>query len=227
MKIRCPDGTEKTVEECKNCPSPCHPSPVRHALLHGRDRKRKPKEKPAFGVTTLTTNCLRQSYYRLTEEEIRDLEKLWIFSRGHAMHEFVTKTLEEGQKEVFVKKKFPYYDIIGFIDALHEDTIHEFKTTSNLPQEPQKHHILQAQAYYSLLDELKQSATKKIIITYLSMNKIKHFEVIPRNILPWLKTRAAKLTQALKTNIPPPAEATWLCNYCDHKDLCDKENQVS
>ena len=224
MKIRCPDGTEKSVEECKNCPHPCHPLPVRHALLHGRDRERKPKEKPAYGVTTLTTNCLRQSYFKLTEEEIHDLEKLWIFSRGHAMHEFVTKTLEDGQKEVFVKKEFPHFDIIGFVDAIHDDTIYEFKTTSNIPEQPQKHHVLQGQAYFSLLDPLKQSVIKKINITYLSMNKIKHFEAIPRDILPWLRTRAAILTQALETKTPPQAEVTWLCNYCDWKDKCEKLN---
>ena len=145
MKIKCIDGSHKTVEECKVC-GKCLPKPVHHALLHGRDRERTPKEKPAYGVTTLTTNCLRQSYYKLTEEEVHDLEKLWIFSRGHAMHEFVTKTLEEGQKEVFVKKEFPHFDIIGFVDAIHEDTIYEFKTTSNVPEEPQKHHVLQGQA---------------------------------------------------------------------------------
>lgn len=221
MKIRCPNGDIKTVEECKAC-GKCHPEPVHHSLLHGRDRVRTPKEKPAYGVTTLTTNCLRQSYYKLTEEEILDLEKLWIFSRGHAIHEFVTKTLEDGEKEVFVKKEFPHFDVIGFIDALRGDTIYEFKTTANIPEAPQKHHVLQGQAYYSILDPLKQSAIKKIIIVYLSMKKIKHFETVPRNILHWLESRAAILTHALRTKTPPPAEMSWLCRYCDFADKCNQ-----
>lgn len=223
MKIKCPTGEHKSIEECKVC-GKCLPTPVHHALLHGRDRERADKEKPAFGITTLTTNCLRQSYYKLTEEEILDLEKLWIFSRGHAMHTFVTKTLEKGEKEVFVKKEFPHFDIIGFIDAIHRGAIYEFKTTANIPDEPQKHHILQAQAYYSLLDPLKQPTIKKIIIVYLSMQKIKHFEVVPRNILPWLQARAAELVQALQTKTPPQAELTWLCKYCDFKDKCNNKN---
>lgn len=224
MRVRCPNGDLKTVEECRNCKTPCHPLPVRHALLHGRDRERTKKEKPAFGVTTLTANCLRQSYYKLTEEEILDLDKLWIFSRGHAIHAYVTKTLKNEEKEVFVKKEFPHYDIIGFIDALHDDVLYEFKTTANIPEEPQKHHILQGQAYYSLLDPLKQSTIKKIKIVYLSMQKIKTFEAVPRDILPWLQSRAEILTQALQTKTPPPAEMTWLCNYCDWKDKCEQQN---
>jgi len=224
MKIRCPDGEHKSVEECKDC-CKCLPKPVHPSLLHGRDRVRTPKEKPAYGVTTLTTNCLRQSYYKLTEEEILDLEKLWIFSRGHAIHEFVTKTLEDGEKEIFVKKEFPHFDVIGFVDAIRDGAIYEFKTTTNLPEEAQKHHMLQGQAYYSLLNPLTQQAINKIIIVYLSMSKIKHFEVVPRNILSWLEARAAQLTQALNAKTPPKGEMSWLCRYCDWKTKCDLYNK--
>jgi len=224
MKIRCPNGDLKTIEECRNCKNPCLPLPIRHALLYGRDIERTNKDKLTFGVTSLTSNCLRQAYYKLTEEEILDLEKLWIFSRGHAMHTFITKTLEEGQKEVFVKKEYPSFSIIGFIDAIHDDVLYEFKTTANTPETPQNHHILQGQAYYSLLDPLKQSSIKTIKIVYLSMQKIKTFDVIPRDILPWLQNRAAILAQAIQTKTPPPAEMSWLCKYCDFSDLCEQEN---
>jgi len=221
MKIRCPDGSHKSIEECRAC-GKCLPKPIHHALLHGRDRERIDKEKPVFGVTSLTADCLRQSYFKLTEEQVLDLEKLWIFSRGHAIHTFVTKTLEEGEKEIFVKKEFPHFDIIGFIDAIHEGIIYEFKTTANIPDEPQKHHILQGQAYYSLLDPLRQSTIKKIVLVYLSMQKIRHFEIVPRDILPWLQDRAVQLTRAIKTKTPPPAELTWLCKYCEFAKLCEQ-----
>lgn len=224
-KIKCPTGDHKTVQECRDCPNPCLPKPIRHSLLHERDKERKTHEKPTFGVTRLTTNCLRQSYYQLTEEQVHDLEKLWIFSRGHAIHEFITKTLDDKDKEVFIRKDFPDFTILGFIDALHDGTIYEFKTTSNIPSTPQKHHALQAQAYYTLLPIEQQKQIKKLSVIYLSLGKIVSFEVPKRDILPWLIVRAQQLTNALKNNAPPEKEVTWLCNYCDFQEQCEKADK--
>lgn len=220
MKIKCPDGTRKTIEECKDCPNHCVPKPVRHALLHGRERKKRKNEKPQYGIGSLVSNCLRQSYYKITEEVVHSMEKLWIFSRGHAIHDYVTKTLDEKEKEIFVKKEFPSFNVIGFVDAVHDDIIYEFKTTTNIPETPQKHHALQGQGYFSILSPERQRQIKKIIVVYLSMQKIKTFEVPKRDIIGFLESRAAQLTLALKDKVPPEKETSWLCKYCDFYDIC-------
>ncbi len=222
VKIRCPNGEEKEVEACRNCPNPCLPHPIRHSLLKDRDKVRSKKEKPTFGITSLTSNCIRQSYYKLTIEEVHNLEKLWAFSRGQAIHTFITQTLKDEEKEIFVKKDFPTFTILGFIDAIHDGIIYEFKTTHDIPENPQSHHVLQGQAYYSLLNPEQQAKIKKILLIYLSMQKIKTFEVPKRDITGWLYVRAQQLTNALKTEIPPEKEVTWLCNYCDFEKLCDE-----
>jgi CRISPR/Cas system-associated exonuclease Cas4 (RecB family) len=222
VKIKCPAGDAHSIDASRTCPHCLHeiPKPVLHALLAGRDRERTKKEKPAYGVGTLVSECLRQSYYKLTEEQILELDKLWIFSRGTAMHNFVTHTLVDKEKEIFVRKEFPAFDVIGFIDAVHDSTIYEFKTTSNIPEEPQHHHVMQAQGYFSMLSEEEQKNIAKILIVYLSMMKIKTFEIPKRNITAYLESRAAILTNALNKKIPPAKEISWLCKYCEFNDTC-------
>ena len=222
MKIKCPAGDEHSIDVSKTCPHCLRevPKPVLHALLSGRDREHKKKEKPAYGVGTLVSECLRQSYYKITEEQVMELEKLWIFSRCTAMHNFVTHTLGDHEKEIFVKKEFPAFDVIGFIDAVHDRTIYEFKTTANIPEEPQHHHVLQAQGYFSMLSPEEQKDVVKIIIVYLSMQKIKTFEVPKRDITAYLESKAAILTNALNKKIPPAKEISWLCKYCEFNDTC-------
>ena len=165
VQVKCPDGEIRTREMCIECQK-CMPAHIIDSILP-KERKRKQTDKPRFGVTKLVENCLRKSYYNLTEESILDLKKHWVFNRGHAIHEYITRTLSDQQKEIFIRKEFPNFELIGFIDALKGDTLYEFKTTSNIPSEPQHHHILQAQAYYSMLSPEQRAKVKKIQIVYL------------------------------------------------------------
>lgn len=222
MKIQCPTGVHHSIEEAKACQHCIEflTRPILHSLLEKTPRTKTEHERPRYGVGTVTGLCLRQAYYKMTEEEILDLEKLWVFSRGHALHEFVSKSLPKHEKEVFVQKEFSHFDIIGFIDALHDNIIYEFKTTANIPATPQSHHMLQAQGYFSLLDEKIQKEIEKIKIVYLSLSKIKAYEVQQRDITHFMEGRAAILTQSLKVKTPPKREVSWLCKYCEFNDMC-------
>jgi len=219
MKILCPDKSEKTIEECSEC-AKCFPKPIMNMLLKGRNRKRKPNSKPRYGVTRLVGNCLRKTYYDLTEEVAMPLDKLWIFTRGTAIHEFVQKEIPEADNEIFKELIFPNFNVLGFIDAVHDGALYEFKTTANIPQKPQDAHILQAQAYYSMLDEAQRAKVEKILVIYFSMHKIKVFEVPARNIIPYLEARGAILTNSIEMKTPPKREEGYICSYCEHKDIC-------
>ncbi|MBT3940924.1 hypothetical protein HOF46_02745, partial [Candidatus Woesearchaeota archaeon] len=83
MRILCPDGSEKEVDECIEC-SKCYPKIITKMLLGGRNKKRKKRDKPRYGVTRLVGGCLRRTYYDLTEDVARTLDKMWIFTRGTA-----------------------------------------------------------------------------------------------------------------------------------------------
>lgn len=224
MKVKCPSGEEKEAEFCLECKE-CYPLPIKKSLLAGRDRERKDRDKPRFGVTRITGNCLRKSYFDLTEEVVHSLDKLWIFSRGHAIHNFFQKDMPEEDCEIFKEKVFGIFDLIGFIDAIHGGTLYEFKTTANLPESPQEHHVLQAQAYFSMLSPEEQEKLEKITIIYFSLSGIKCFEIPKRNVTHFLEANGTILAQALKTKTPPKKDEGWLCKHCEFRDLCDNSEK--
>lgn len=214
VKIRCSDGEVRTPKECLDLEKKI-PKPILKKLLQGFLKERKHQERWRFGTTRLTTKCLRQSFYQYTEEQILELEKLWVFSRGHAFHGYFD--FEENEK--FVQKNFEDFDVIGFIDGLENGNLYELKTTKNIPAKPQEHHALQAQAYYSMYPDKEN--IDKLLLVYLSMGEIRTFEVPKRDITPWLEQRGRQLIAALKTNTPPAKEKNWLCSYCAFKDICE------
>jgi len=222
VKIKCKDKSEKTAQECLEC-GKCYPKPIMNVLLAGRDRKRVERDKPRFGVTRLTGGCLRKTYYDLTEDLPLALEKLWIFTRGHAIHEFFQKDMKKEEKEIFKEKKFSAFDLIGFIDAIHDGTLYEFKTTVNIPQAPQESHVMQGQAYFTMLSPEEQAKVEKIQVIYFSLHRIKVFEIPKRDLTHWLEARGVILSQALKNKSPPKREEGWLCSYCDFKDKCSAD----
>lgn len=222
MKIKCPENGVVSPEECLKC-GKCYPIPILNSLLSGRDYVRKHRKKPRFGVTYLISSCLRKSYFQITEEVPIELEKLWVFSRGHAIHNFFQKDIPKEETEVFIEKSFSFFKIIGYIDAITEETLYEFKTINNIPQIPSDSHILQAQAYYSLLDEEKKSKIKNIKLIYFSLSNIKVFNVPKRDIISLLEAKGTILAQALKLGKPPRKQKNWLCDYCEFKSLCEGE----
>ena len=222
VKIKCPEtGDIVEADQCEPFLKK-YPPIVRKVLIKEK-RPRKPREgKPQFGVGRLVNECMRRAYYDMTEETFFTPAKLWIFERGHAIHEHLQKPLEKHEKEVFKKVKFPLFNLIGFIDAIHEGVLYEFKTTSDLPVQPQAHHQLQVQGYFSMLSPEEQEKIDKILIVYVSLKDIKTFEIPKRNVLAFLESKGAVLARALETKTPPMLTKSWLCRYCDFKDKCDK-----
>jgi CRISPR/Cas system-associated exonuclease Cas4 (RecB family) len=234
-KILCPDGVVRDIDEVKNSEFENYPKVVLAALLAGQKprKKKDPNKKPRFGVTRLTSHCLRNAYYGLVEEVPISLEKLWIFSRGHAIHNFFQDHIPEDEQEVFLELPFANFSAIGFVDVFSDNVMYEFKTIERIPKEPKLTHTMQVQSYFSMLSESKQKKVKKLAIVYFSLSKIKVFEVEKRNMKGYLEARGTVLSNALKTKIPPPREESYLCNYCEFYDICfkkkdpDKNNQIN
>jgi CRISPR/Cas system-associated exonuclease Cas4 (RecB family) len=103
--------------------------------------------------------------------------------------------------------------------------MYEFKTIQNIPEKPKIEHIMQLQSYYSMLDLEKQSKIKKLCIVYFSLNKIKTYEVPKLDMLNYLEARGSVLANSLKISSPPPREESYICNYCDFKDICFKRDK--
>ena len=226
VKIICPDGKERHIDDIYEVEYEHFPPVVIKALIAGRGKKRKRgNKKPRFGVTRLTGPCLRRSYYDLVEEVPITLNKLWIFARGHAIHNFFQEHLDETENEIFLSQDFGLFDAIGYVDVLSDNVMYEFKTTQSIPEKPKIDHIMQIQSYYSMLDPEKQSEIKKLCIVYFSLNKIKTYEVPKLNMLNYLEARGSVLANSLKISSPPPREESYICNYCDFKDICFKRDK--
>ncbi len=228
-RILCPDGIERHIDEIREKEFENYPNVVLKALLAGQNprKKKDPNKKPRFGVTRLTGLCLRKSYYDLTEEVPISLEKLWIFSRGHAIHNFFQEHIPEEENEVFLQAPFSAFSAIGFVDVFSNNILYEFKTTERIPKEPKPEHVMQLQSYFSMLPEPQQKDVKKLVIVYFSLSKIKTFEVEKRNMLGYLEARGTILANALKTSTPPPREESYLCNYCEFYDTCFGKKEPS
>lgn len=212
--IKCPDGQVKTAEEILK-EAKHLPLPILRKLLP-KTRLSVEREKPRFGVGRLVNECIRQAYYELTEDQVVPLERFWIFTRGHAIHDF----FDFEKKEKWVSKEFEEFEAIGFVDGIEGDTLYELKTTSNVPEVPQDHHVLQAQGYYSMLPEEEKSKIKNICIVYFSLDKIKVFYVPYRDISELLRAKGVVLVSSLKTKTAPPRSIGWKCSYCNFKDVC-------
>ena len=226
VKIICPDGEERHINDIYETEYEHFPPVVIKALIAGRGKKRKRgKKKPRFGVTRLTGPCLRRSYYDLVEEVPITLNKLWIFARGHAIHNFFQEHLDETENEIFLSQDFGLFDAIGYVDVLSDNVMYEFKTIQTIPEKPKIEHIMQLQSYYSMLDLEKQSKIKKLCIVYFSLNKIKTYEVPKLDMLNYLEARGSVLANSLKISSPPPREESYICNYCDFKDICFKRDK--
>jgi CRISPR/Cas system-associated exonuclease Cas4 (RecB family) len=227
VKILCPDGEERHIDDVYDAEYEHFPPVVIKALIAGRGKKRKRNEnkKPRFGVTRLTGPCLRRSYYDLVEEVPITLSKLWIFSRGHAIHNFFQEHLDETENEIFLSQDFGLFDAIGYVDVLSDNVMYEFKTIQSIPDKPKPEHLMQIQSYYSMLSPDKQSKIKKLCIVYFSLNKIKTYIVPKLDMLNYLEARGSILANSLNTSIPPSREESYICNYCDFKDMCFKRDK--
>ena len=226
MIIKCPIKKTATPEECIKC-GKCLPKPIIYSLVSGNNHKRKFLKIPRIGVTYLVNPCLRKSYYQITEEVPIELEKLWIFSRGHAIHNFFQKDLPKKEVEVFLEKKFQLFKTIGYADAIHDNVLYEFKTINNLPNVPQNSHILQAQAYYSILPlEIKEKLLD-IKLIYFSLSGIRVFNIPKRDISSLLEAKGTILSQAIKLGKPPRRQRSFLCDYCEYRDICEDRKNPS
>jgi len=226
VKIICPDGEERHIDDIYETEYEHFPPVVIKALIAGRgNKKKKGNKKPRFGITRLTGPCLRRSYYDLVEEVPITLTKLWIFARGHAIHNFFQEHLDETENEIFLSQDFGLFDAIGYVDVLSDNIMYEFKTTQSIPEKPKIEHIMQIQSYHSMLDPEKQAKIKKLCIVYFSLNKIKTYEVPKLDMLNYLEARGSVLANSLKTSSPPQREESYICNYCDFKDICFKRDK--
>ncbi|MEM4436134.1 MAG: CRISPR-associated protein Cas4 [Thermosphaera sp.] len=170
-------------------------------------------------VTEAVSPCLRRSYYartRVTQPTPVEFLKV----AGQDIHLALQDILRGEGWDVEVSVALPVNDFVlrGRIDAVKEDTIIEFKTSSNMPEDsPYESHELQAQAYITMMH------ASQAYIIYLSRanGKTKVYRIHPnKQALKQVVERAKQLHQALKNGQPPQRTRGPWCSYCSYRPNC-------
>ncbi len=189
-------------------------------------------------------SCMRKIWYSYKHPKKVGTELLKIFHVGNIMHDFIVDVLQSEKNphvelleaEFPVKITRPDFVISGRIDdiilirANGKKILVEVKSHKDVRflKEPNKTHVMQLQFY------MYASGIKDGLLLYINKTdlKTKTFEIVyDENASQEILKRFEKLHQLLLNNQLPEPESkqnpktAWMCNNCDYKDLCEKNEK--
>lgn len=206
-------------------------------LKRGNESKNSGKDiSPNIFSVTDICRCLRQSFYRLsgtpvdTDDE-QKVEDLWSIQSGKFLHNL---TYSYRWRELDVEVDFPCSDIAetlqihGRLDMYDykTQTIIDLKTTSFADWQyrkgliPRAMDVSQIQCYGSLFGQVVK--VSNLVLLYADLKNMFAFRVPVVDMTEWMRTRVGQLyVSTLVTRSPPPAEVSYLCNFCQYKNRCE------
>ena len=172
-------------------------------------------------VTDAVAPCLRKVYYSRVFGMMKNLSMI----RGLRVHEELLAKLAhelDCSYEEPVEKTVDGIKILGRIDVLCDDSVIELKT-SRYP-DLREEWILQVNAYMGLTGR----ETAYVVVLYGEPDLrvyVHKLEYDPEKFTAFLD-RVRTLSESLRTDNPPPAQRSKLCNYCEFKPLCKNEKEL-
>ncbi|MHC1628487.1 MAG: PD-(D/E)XK nuclease family protein [Candidatus Nezhaarchaeales archaeon] len=169
------------------------------------------------------TNCLRKSWFnrKLGNRDFEHLapSKRVILGLGLSTHFVLEGVLRELGYivEQSIVKSYGLFKLAGTPDAVNEVDVIEIKTVNKLPDEPLPHHVMQLNGYLALFER----SSGYVIYICKRDGNVRVFKVdYNEELFKKLLERAARLHEALKRNVEPEPEPSFLCNYCEWKWSC-------
>ena len=212
-------------------------------------REHRPKT-PGRYYPSEIGGCLRKVWYSYKHPVETKPNLMKIFHMGNMLHDFVVDVLksERNPHIELVQSEFPFkmniddFIISGRIDDIilvredEEIVVVEVKSTKfvDSAREPLISHRIQLQLYMHAMQNTDYKV-KRGLILYIEKNtlKCKTFEVVyDPGAAQLIEQRFKELHKNIKENkLPEPeakqkSEIKWMCNYCDYKEMCDK-NEIS
>jgi len=168
-------------------------------------------------ITEATSPCLRRPYFERTRKQLpTPAEALKVL--GSELHNLLQDVLrEEGwETEVRVALDLGGFRLVGRVDAVKDGIVLELKTSNGL-HDPYRSHILQLQAYLTIL----HARVGYLIYIDRASGRPRVHKVVPsKTTLREVIKRAKELHQALEKHEPPPPERGPWCNTCPWKFQC-------
>jgi len=168
---------------------------------------------------TEATQCLLKSFLQRNVRRALLEPKVVVLSFGNLIHEALHEPLERRGYKTEQEGKYELKDVTlyGHTDALASDHTLEFKTVSRMPHEPLSHHLLQDNAYNFIFDR----PTGYILYIHKPSGLVTVFPIPKReDQFKYVYLRAIRLSLLLNRNTLPQPEPSWLCDYCEYRDLC-------
>jgi len=206
-------------------------------------RENRPKSIGRYYPSEAGT-CIRKVWYSYKYPQQIKTDTLKIFEMGNVMHDFIVRVLKsEKMKDVkLLESELPFklpmenflisgrVDDVFLIKSSGKTFVAEIKSSKmlNMIKKPQKHNVMQLQLY------MFATGIHNGLLVYIEKNTLqaKVFEInFDEDIIKEILNRFNELHDSLLTNNIPPAEARinksdigWMCNYCEYKEKCDKED---
>jgi CRISPR/Cas system-associated exonuclease Cas4 (RecB family) len=170
------------------------------------------------------------------------VETLRIFEAGNIIEDYWIRVLKNSEGIQVLATQLPAYyisdefEVHGRVDALvqhnkSEIRVHEVKTAKTLKyvQEPKTEHVEQIQFYLNALGLARGQLDyldKSVFLngsspSVASIDRSFIIEADSSNFNNLIH-RANNLFDALQRKQAPAPKHSWLCDYCLHKDSCDK-----
>ena len=170
------------------------------------------------------TGCLLKSYYMRRRPFVTEAQAV-VFRVGEGVHTALQRYLHEKygwsyevEARMPIEDEYGEFELVGHADLLSPDNeVVEVKTTSKIPDEPYRSHVMQLNAYMYMLK------AKAGYVLYIEKGggRIRVFPVqFSKKLWGEVVRRAIKLHKALVTNTPPEPEPNHLCRYCPYKFDC-------
>lgn len=163
--------------------------------------------------------CLAKSFFQRKVHRAMMDSKIIILSFGKLIHGALEHSLKSRGYETEAEGKHTVGDVTlyGHADAVCNDHILEFKTISRMPYSPLSHHYVQINAYMYIFSK----PLGYVVYIHKPSGLAKVFETKrDDDMFKYVVARAVRLSHALRKSTIPTAEPSWLCNYCEYRDIC-------
>lgn len=178
---------------------------------------------PVLRVSSLT-GCVRKSWFSLrAEHRLETPSRHWARLRGTIFHHAL-ENMGEGHVErrltAFLYDSEVAAFVTGRIDGYDPEstTLTDYKTSRRLPGSVRPHHYHQVQLYAWLLVRNGFGLPSTIRLLYISMAKVRSFDVaVPtEQELVTLEAELLERVRRILADRPPAAvpEQSWECKYC-------------
>lgn len=201
--------------------------------IDGKGRSYKP-ERDTFGIANISYGCPWKAYWSQIDYKTQPPSRPMLM--GTLVHKLYPKILDEIipginiEAEAYRKREYKNLTINGYIDALSDDTVFEFKTTSSLPTTKNFKDMLdgyrvQANMYCwlsnrsqycfhffykgrsrgvdekaGLIYEIREEFDDKYIAEYFSKLNV--------------------IVELMRSGEKPNSEENWRCKGCVYKSVC-------